>query len=71
MHPGKMNSLTKVDAIGNSIMYKTFTTKITLLNEVKVRKKCKSKKKYLAEITENSIINWKEPNEFPVLLSNQ
>lgn len=44
MHPGKMNSLTKVDAIGNSIMYKTFTTKITLLNEVKVRKKCKSKK---------------------------
>lgn len=30
MHPGKMNSLTKMDAIGNCIMYKTFATKITL-----------------------------------------
>lgn len=31
MHPGKMKSLTKTDAIGNSIMYKTFATKITLI----------------------------------------
>lgn len=30
MCPGKMSSLTKMDAIGNSIMYKTFATKITL-----------------------------------------
>lgn len=59
MHPGKMNSHTKMDAVGNSTMYKTFTTKNTL-PELTQHK-----------FTEKSSINWKELSEFPVLLSNQ